>query len=228
MALLRFELLRLARRWPLWAVWAAVAAMAVLEIVNLPDRLPAAVRLWPLPVAYLAAWGLAADLGRGGLDLLVSRGVHPVRLLVARVVLVYAAGMIPLAPLLAVPLAADPSQGPLALDLAVVTLYWAALGAALGWFASAGAVAALAAAAALVEAWWVTLGSAWLLGAPAAQGLAAPVTVALHLVSPLPAREVAFASAVFPWESLRLPVAVLALLAVARVLHRRSLVVSEG
>jgi len=225
--LVRFELSRLGRRRAFWTVWGALAAWAALESFNLPGDLPSPLRLWALPVVYLAGWALADDLRSGALDVLLGTGATLPRLLLVRFAVVAGIGLGTLV-LLGLPalLRGGPATTTVT-DLAVVVVYWAALGAALGFFAGAGGLTALAAAGGFVELWWLTGGSVWLAGGEPTGGVRGTLSVVLHLGSPFPAAELPFGPVVFPHEWLRLVVAATAVVLVSHRLSRISLFVRE-
>ncbi len=222
--LVRFELSRLGRPRGFWIVWGALAAWAAVEAVNLPGDLPSPLRLWALPVVYLAGWALAGDLRSGALDVLLGNGVTLPRLLLVRFAAAAAVGLGSLG-LLALPVILRGGSAAAVIDLAVVVVYWAALGAALGFFAGAGGLAALAAAGGFVELWWLAGGSVWLVGGDPTEGFRAVVSVLLHLGSPFPAAELPFGSLIFPREWLRLAVAAVVVGATSLRLSRLSLFV---
>jgi hypothetical protein len=227
MNLARFELSRLSRQYAVFAAWLALAVVAVVELVNLPDRLPSMVRLWPLPVIYIAGWALADDLRRGALDVLVSRGVSLPQLLMVRIVLAASLGVLTLTAISLPVLAGGGADRALALDMITVVVYWAALGAVLGFFSSSGALVALALVGGVAEAWWASFGCGWLTGDLPSVGWRGLVTFLLHLASPFVARDVPLVSEVFRWESLRIVAAAAVLLAGYGVLSRRSLFGAE-
>ncbi len=223
----RFEFSRVGRQYAVFAVWLALAAVAVVELANVPDRLPAMVRLWPLPVVYIAGWALADDLRHGAFDVLVSRGVPLPQLLIVRFALAASLGVLTLAAIsLPIVVGGGPARA-LVLDLISVVVYWAALGAVLGFFVSSGALAALALIGGFAELWWATGGCVWLTGDLPSVGGRGLVTFLLHLASPFVARDLPLVSEVFRWELLRMVGAAAVLLTGYRALSRRSLLVAE-
>jgi hypothetical protein len=226
-----FDISRLSRQVGVLAVWFAIALGAGFEVSNNPNEIPALARFWPLPVLYLSAWAFRSDLRRGAFDILVSRGNSPQVLMYVRMGVTVVAGVISLAILCVTPIlnggGIDGSNALLFVDLAVLVVYWAVVGAVIGFFLSQGSLTALVVVGGVCEVVWLYWGCVHITGNMPDSGWRALATAVIHLCSPLPARDFSFPFEVFPFEALRLVAGGL-LVALGHVhLSRRSLNASE-
>ncbi|MEW5877370.1 MAG: hypothetical protein ACOY7U_10555 [Acidobacteriota bacterium] len=181
-----FELRRLGRKWVFWMALTAAVAAGLVEAIE--GRTVSSIPFLFLPCfsVFLAACYLVWDFRNGGLELFLNSGLTLEKLMWLRFAL--AAVVVGTAQILVFfPSLVDHQLTPVEVFFSLLrTVFFAAVGASFGFFASAGSLVIIPFLTTALLFWWVGGLSMDLLGQPVTVGAARVIGLLVQSFCPFP------------------------------------------